>query len=59
MTGVQTCALPILKVLPPDTPIRRGIIDKNINDPEECVKQLALEAKKLEMNIETNNEMFN
>lgn len=57
--NVKNMATVLLKVLPPDTPIRRGIIDKNINDPEECVKQLALEAKKLEMNIETNNEMFN
>lgn len=45
----------VLEAFPPDTPIRRKIVQDNINNKEACLKLLA---KEVEKSIEENGRMF-
>ena len=53
--NMNSMATIILKVLPPDTKRRRKIIEKYGNNPQECMKQLALDVEK---NIKETGRMF-
>jgi hypothetical protein len=44
--NMNSMATIILKVLPPDTKRRRKNIEKYGNNPQECMKQLALDVEK-------------
>ncbi|MBX9838418.1 MAG: hypothetical protein K2X69_08920 [Silvanigrellaceae bacterium] len=42
---VESMAAMILKALPPDTPLRRDIVEENIHDQEKCFQKLEDETK--------------
>ncbi|WP_186649957.1 hypothetical protein [Fluviispira vulneris] len=54
--NMNNMATLILKVLPPDTPERRVILDEFKHDPVECMRRLKLDMDK---NIKETGHMFN
>ncbi len=54
-SSMNNMATIILKVLPPDTPKRRDLIEEWQHDPVECMNQLRLE---MEKNIKETGRMF-